>query len=210
MNNTPSSTGKPFAPARLLYDLNLAAKVWFGLFLFMAFCEAATLMLLLRPRRVDERQVLFVASDGRGYGGDVVELAALTNLHVRAAEDVTHALFNRNPVDFDQPERITLLFLPEAARQARADCEQESADRRLRQLRQKPEITRLQYLEASNQRILFTVQGQLVQAGAFNGQALVNAIPFQLDLELVPNSNLALQSAFPLVVHRFRYETHPR
>ena len=47
-------------------------------------------------------------------------------------------------------------------------------------------------------------------AASSGGQALVNAIPFQLDLELVPNSNLALQAAFPLVVHRFRYETHPR
>lgn len=205
MNTTPSSP-RPFAPARLLVDLNFAAKIWFGLFLFMAFCEAATLVLLLRPRRVDDRPVVFIASDGRGYGGGETELSALTNLHVRAAEDVTHVLLNRNPTDFDQPERITLLFQPEAARQARAECDQETPYRRERQLRQKPEITRLQYLEASNQRILFTVYGQLVQAGAFNGQPLVNAVPFQLDLQLVPNPNLALQAAFPLVVKQYRYE----
>ncbi len=208
--NPITSLSRVFNPARLLVDLNFAAKIWFGLFLLMAFCEAATLLLLLRPRHLDDRPVLFVTSDGCGWGGTAVELAALTNLHVRVAEDATLALFNRNPTDFDQPERIPLLFLPEAARQARADCDQESADRRARQLRQKPEITRLEYLEASNQRILFTVQGQLVQAGIFNGQPLVNAVPFQLDLELVPNLNLALRASFPLVVQRFRYEIHTR
>lgn len=207
MNTVPSSA-RAFAPVRLLVDLNFAAKIWFGLFLFMALCEAATLVMLLRPRRADERQVVFIASNGRGYGGNETELAALTNLHVRAAEDVTQALLNRNPAGFDQPERITLLFQPEAARRAQADCDQESPDRRLRQLHEKAQITRLQYLEASNQRILFTVHGYLVQSGAFNGQPLVNSLPFQLDLELVPNPNLTLQAAFPLVVHR--YETHPR
>ena len=209
MNSDPAPI-KRFSPARLLVELNLAAKVWFGLFLLMALCEAATLGLLWRPRHTEDRPVLFVAGDGRGYGGNPAELSTLTNLHVRAAEDVTLAFFNRNPADFDQPERIPLLFLPEAARQARADCEQDAADRRARQLRQKPEITRLEYLDASNQRILFTVQGQLVQAGVFHGQPLVSAVPFQLDLELVPNPNLALHAAFPLVVQRFRYETHPR
>ena len=77
-------------------------------------------------------------------------------------------------------------------------------------MHEKVEITRLQYLEASNQRILFTVQGQLLQFGSFNGQPLMNSIPFQLDLELVPNPNLLLQAAFPLVVHHYRYETSSR
>ena len=209
MNTTPSSL-RSFAPARLLVDLNFAAKIWFGLFLFMACCEAATLVLLLRPRRAKEHQVVFIASNGRGYGGNETELSALTNLHVRVAEDVTQAFLNRNPRDFDQPERITLLFQPEVARRARADCDRETPERQLRQLQEKALITRLQYLEASNQRILFTVQGLLMQSGAFNGQPLVNSLAFQLELELVPNPNLTLQAAFPLVVHQYRYETHPR
>lgn len=209
MNTTPSSA-RSFAPVRLLVDLNFAAKIWFGLFLFMAFCEAATLTLLLRPRPVDQRQLVFIASNGRGYGGNETELAALTNLHVRVAEDVTHAFLNRHPADFDQPERITLLFETEAARKARTNCDRETPERQLRQLQEKAQITRLQYLEASNQRILFTVQGLIMQSGAFNGQPLVNSVPFQLDLELVPNPNLTLQAAFPLVVHHYRYETHPR
>ncbi len=209
MNTTPSSA-RSFAPVRLLVDLNFAAKIWFGLFLFMALCEAATLGLLLRPRPVDQRRTVFIASDGRGYGGSETELSALTNAHVRAAEDVIQALLNRNPSGFDQPERITLLFRPEAARKARADCDQESPDRRARLLHEKAQITRLQYLEASNQRILFTVQGYVMQSGAFNSQPLVNSLPFQIELELVPNPNLTLQAAFPLVVHHYRYETHPR
>jgi len=209
MNTTPSFL-RSFAPVRLLVDLNFAARVWFGLFLFMALCEAATLTLLLLPRRADDRRVVFIASDGRGYGGSETELGALTNAHVRAAEDVTQALLNRNPAGFDQPERITLLFRPEAARRARADCDRETPERQLRQLQEKAQITRLQYLEASNHRILFTVQGLLMQSGAFNGQPLVNSLAFQLDLELVPNPNLTLQAAFPLVVHHYVYETHPR
>lgn len=209
-NTTASSHIRAFAPARLLVDLNFAAKIWFGLFLFMAICEAATLVVLLRPARAEGQRVLFVAGNGQAYGGDMVKLATLTNLHVRVAEDVTQALFNRNPAGFDQPDRIPLLFLPEAARQAEADCEEQSSEREARQLRQKPEITRLQYLEVSDERILFTVRGQLVQAGVFNGQALVNALPFQLNMALVPNPNLMLQAAFPLVVSRYHYEIHPR
>ena len=202
-----TSHKRPFTPARLLVDLNFAAKVWFGLFLLMAFCEAATLVLLLRPKRLDDRQILFVAATGIVYGGEEVDFSTITNLHVRAAEDATLVFFNRNPTDFDQPERVSLLFLPEAARDARSDCEQESAYRTARQLHQMAKITRLQYLEASNDRILFTVQGQLIQAGAFNNQPLVSAMPFQLDLELVRNPNLTLSAAFPLVVKRFlRYE----
>ena len=199
-----------FSPVRLLVDLNLAARVWFGLFLLMAFCEAATLLLMLRPPSLEGRRVIFVTSNGRGYGGNVTELGSLTNAHVRAAEDVTVAFLSRNPADFDQPDRIALLFQPDAARQARADCEEQGPDRRAKQLHQKPEISRLQYLEASPERILFTVQGQVVRAGVFNGQPLAGAEVFQLDLELIPNPNLTLQAAFPLVVHHYRYETHPR
>ena len=209
MNSTTPPRGH-VTPARLLTDLNFAAKIWFGLFLLLAFCEAATLLLLLRPRTVDPRRVIFVASNGRGYEGETRELAALTNLHVRAAEDATFALLNRRPNGFDQPERIGWLFLPEAAAQARAQAEEKAPERRARQLREKPEISRLQYLEVSPQRILIAVLGQRIQAGAFNGQPFAEVVPFQLDLELVPNPNLAMNAAFPLVVQRFKYETrHP-
>lgn len=199
-----------FSPARLLTDLNYAAKIWFGLFLLMTLSQILTLILLLRPQTLNAGRTLFVASNGRGYPGEITDLAALTNLHVRVAEDATTVLLNRNPSGFDQPERIGWLFLPEAAAQARAECDQELPDRQSRQLRQKPEIARLQYLSVSNQRILVTVFGQLVQAGTFNGQPLPQTVPFQLNLDLVPNPNLTMNGAFPLVVQRFRYESTPR
>ncbi len=207
--NPTAPVPRSFAPVRLLVDLNFAAKVWCGLFLFMALCEAATLLLLLRPPAAGKNRLVFINSDGRGYGGNESELATLTNLHVRVATDVTQTFLSRSPSDFDQPERIPLLFDLEAARRARADCDQEMPGRRTRQMHEKVQIARLQYLEASNQRVLFTVQGLLLQFGSFNGQPLMNSIPFQLDLELVPNPNLLLQAAFPLVVHHYRYETPP-
>ncbi|NUQ71671.1 MAG: hypothetical protein HUU17_12740, partial [Chthonomonadales bacterium] len=123
----------------------------------------------------------------------------------------THLFLNRHPGGFDQPERLPLLFLPEAARMAREDCDREMPGRQLRLLHEKAQIARLQYLESSNQRILFTVRGHVIQSGSFNGQPLADSLPFQLDLELVPNPNLGLQASFPLVVRRLhRHENPPR
>lgn len=199
-----------FTPARLLADLNFSAKIWFGLFLLTAVSQLLTLIVLLRPRSFDAAQVVFVDGGGQGHPGNFAELSSLTNLHVRTAEDVAYALFNRHPGGFDQPERVASLFLPPAAAQARAECETQLAEYRSRQLRQKPEITRVEYLSTSSERILVTVFGQQVQAGYFNGQPFVQSVPFQLDLDLVPNPNLSMNGRIPLVVRNFRHENPPR
>ncbi len=199
-----------FSPARLLTDLNYAAKIWFGLFLLMGFSQALTLILLLRPSTMEAGKISFVTSDGTPLGAVLTPLVSLTNLHVRAAEDATLLLLNRNPAGFDFPDRISWLYLPEAAAQALTECEQERPDRQLRQLRQKPEIARIHYLSVSDNRIMVSVSGQVIQMGAFNGRPLAQAVPFQLDLDLVPNPNLAMNGVFPLVVRRYLYESPPR
>ncbi len=197
-------------PARLLFDLNLAAKIWFGLFLLVTLALLVSLCASLRPRAAQIQGVFVVGGDGWPYWARRMDWGAVTNLHVRMAEEATLAFLLRNPAGFDAPERVELLFLPEAASQARAQCEREAPERQARELHQKPEGLSLRYLRLSNDRIRVSVRGQLIHSGLFRGQPVADAVPFQLDLELIPNPNLALNGFIPLVVRSFHYEPlHP-
>lgn len=208
--NAKQSLLRRFEPAGLLFNLNLSAKVWFGMFLFMSLALMVSLIASLFPRKASTESVIVVGANGEIYQGGYQHWTAVTNLHIRTAELATQALLLRSPAGFDIPGQLDLLYLPEAAARAREQCDGEAADRLARELRQKPEIFDLRYLRLSNERIRVTVRGEVVQAGFFSGQPIVHAIPFQLDLELIRNPNLALSGLAPFVVRHFIYETPQR
>lgn len=197
---------KRVEPARLLFDINLSAKIWFGLFLITLLALVLCLAALLRPRTFQPDGVFVVGGDGWPYWAKRVDWGAATNLHVRMADEATKAFLLRNPAGFDSPELVNLLFLPEAAAAAHADCEREAPDRQAKELHQKPESFSAHYLRLPNDRTRVSVHGQLVESGLFRGQPIAGAVPFQIDLELVPNPNLALNGLIPLVVRQYRYE----
>ena len=54
-------------PARLLFALNLAAKVWFGLFLLVTLALLVSLFVSLRPRAAELKGAFVIGGDGWPY-----------------------------------------------------------------------------------------------------------------------------------------------
>ncbi len=200
------NTARRLDPARLLFDLNRAAKIWFVLFLVAVAALLLSLILQFVPRHNTVERFLVIASDGVAYRAAPEAFAAITNLHVRVAEDASYAFLNRSPIDFDQPERVQLLFLPEALAKAREHFAYDLRERQAKQLHQKAEISRVQFARVGEEQVLVSVRGQLIQVGVFEGQIVADPVSFKLDLDLVRNPNLSLNASFPLVVRNFKYE----
>lgn len=203
MHSSRSSTD----PVRLLVDINHAAKVWFILFLVAILALICCLAAQLFPQT--KALTRYIVVDSRGVTQPAVDvlLAQATNVHFRAAADATSALLDRRPNDFDHPELLGELFLPKALDKARAWCESERPQRTSRSLHQKAEPSHYHYARLNDDRVLVTVQGQVILVGNVGGQPLVDSARFTLELQFVTNPDLTSNAQHPLLVSNFRYET---
>lgn len=196
-------------PIRLLVDINHAAKIWFVLFLVSMVALMCSLVSQLFPQTTALTRYIVVDSRGVTTPAVDVLLSQATNIHFRAAADATSALLDRRPSDFDHPELLAELFLPKALEKARAWSESERQQRALRSLHQKAEPSHYHYARLNDDRVLVTVQGQMILVGTVGGQPLVDSARFTLELQLVNNPDLASNARHPLLVSNFRYETSP-
>ncbi len=206
---TTHSPRRSVDPVRLLVDMNLAAKVWFGLFVLSLLTQIATPVWQFFTRATTVERFIVIDGQGVTRSGYVTALTQATNVQLRTAEDATRALLDRQPNDFDRPQLVAELFLPGAFAKAREWAEQERPERVARMLHQKAEPSRYQLAKLNDERVLATVSGQLVLAGSVGGQPLADSAKFTLELQLVPNPDLANNARTPLVVSNFRYELFP-
>lgn len=184
--------------ARLTCAVALAALVVAGLALALGLKTSA-------------QPVQFVVLDANGTCfhtlGAVFQDAK--ELHLQQATLATLALLLRNPRDFDLPELLQALFSRTALNQASALKTAEAGEFAARQIRQKPEITRIEAITTRQQEVQIQVTGQLVRNGLVQDAPFTELVRFTLRLVLVPNPDLLRNRRQPTIVNQFslKYET---
>jgi hypothetical protein len=152
--------------------------------------------------------VILDAADTPMRGHDA-EFQDANKLHVQQAMLATTALLLRNPKDLDQPEVIQTLFSQPAQAQATALKTAESAEFVARQIRQKPEVARIEAIATRQDEVQIEVTGQLVRTGLIKDAAFTEALRFTLRLVLKPNPDLLRNQRQPTLVAQFTLRYAP-
>lgn len=140
------------------------------------------------------------------YISPLLQFQEAKELHAQQAELAAFAFLERNPRDFDHPELLKQMFLKHALNKARDHRTREAVEIRAKQLRQKPEIAKIEILATRENEVLATVTGQVIRTGVFQEKSFTEAFNYKLNLRLVRNPNMALNGRFPTAVADFKYE----
>lgn len=178
--------------ARLCSTVTLMAVIVAGLALAFAIPNA-------------RQRVLFVVLDPAGncIVAPGVAFHQARELHVQQAMLATTALLLRNPKDFDQPELVQAIFSRPAQAQALALKTAEASEFQARQVRQKPEIARIEAITTRQEEVQVQVTGQLIRNGVVEDAPFTDVVRFTLKLVLVPNPDLLRNARQPTVVTDF-------
>ena len=155
--------------------------------------------LVIRAYRERER-VIVLDPSGTFHVSPLLGFEEASKLHEQHALLACLALFQRNPAGFDFPELLDKLFLPEAARKARAGLAASAEEFTAKALHQKPEVLKLTVLETRENVVIVQAEGQLVRTGLVGGQVFGEAAPFIVRFQFARNPNLAANGRYPLAV----------
>lgn len=177
----------------------MAARLWCVVAIIaVGFCVVQP-FLVIRAYRERERVVVLDPS-GTFHVSPLLGFEEATKLHEQQALLACLALFQRNPAGFDFPELLDRLFLPEAAKKARADGGASAEEFAAKSLHQKPEVLKLTVLETRENMILVQAEGQLIRMGIVGGQTFSEALTFTVRFQFARNPNLAANGRYPLAV----------
>lgn len=190
---------RPWRPLELFADHAMAARLWCMVAIIaVGFCVVQP-FLVIRAYRERERVVVLDPS-GTFHVSPLLGFEEATKLHEQQALLACLALFQRNPAGFDFPELLDRLFLPEAAKKARADAATSAEEFAAKSLHQKPEVLKLIVLETRENMILVQAEGQLIRTGIVGGQTFGEASTFTARFQFARNPNLAANGRYPLAV----------
>jgi hypothetical protein len=151
------------------------------------------------------RPPLFVVVDPNG---NILPIPGATfpearELHVREAMLATTALMSRNARGFDQPEFLQGMFSPAANQMAQRVLEADAREFSERQIHQKPQISKIDAVETSSDRVQIQVVGEVLRWGFIQQAPYSDAIPFTLRLTLRSNPDLLRLKLQPLLIESF-------
>ena len=205
----PDPANRPrrrWRPLELFADHAMAARLWCVVALIAVTLCAFQPFLVIRAYRERER-VIVLDPSGTFHVSPLLGFEEATKLHEQHALLACLALFQRNPAGFDFPELIDKLFLPEAARKARADAGASTEEFTAKTLHQKPEVLKLTVLETRENVVIVQAEGQLVRTGLVGGQVFGEAAPFTVRFQFARNPNLAANGRYPRAV--WTYDVTP-
>jgi hypothetical protein len=161
--------------------------------------QSVLLMMVVKKRvivfAIDPAKNMFLA-EGQ-------PLSQSQELHQSAAQDATDTLLARDPAGFRYLARLPRLFsrvTQDLAQQLRLN---EEADFTQRQLRQTPEIARIEVRTSTWSGVEVVVTGRLERSGQLAGQPVQESVPFTLKLTFTPNLDLLQATRYPLIVTDF-------
>ena len=196
----PTTRGnRRWNPLHLFADHALAARAWCLIAVAAVACCAVQPFLLIRAYRERERVIILDAS-GTFHLSPLLGFEEASKLHEQHALLACLALYQRNPKGADFPELLEKLFLPEAARKARAAIAATTEEFAAKALHQKPEVLKLTVLETRENVVLVQAEGQLLRTGLLNDQTFTEATSFTVRFTLARNPNLAASGRYPLAV----------
>lgn len=177
----------------------MAARLWCIVALIAVTLCAVQPFLVIRAYRERER-VIVLDPSGTFHVSPLLGFEEASKLHEQHALLACLALFQRNPTGFDFPELLDKLFLPDAARKARAALGASAEEFAAKALHQKPEVLKLTVLETRENVVIVQAEGQLVRTGLVGGQVFGEAVPFTVRIQFARNPNLAANGRYPLAV----------
>jgi hypothetical protein len=200
--DSPKKPRRARHPLDLFADHALAARLWcLVAILAVGFC-AVQPFLVIRAYRMRER-VIVLDPSGTFHVSPLLGFEEATKLHEQHGLLACLALFQRNPAGFDYPELLEKLFLPDAARKARAGATASAEEFSQKALHQKAEVFKITVLETRENVVLVQAEGQLIRTGVINGQIFSEAPAFTAQFTFARNPNLATNGRYPLAVWNY-------
>lgn len=206
-NGSPTArlARKRFDPTQLFAQRDRLPWFWFFVAVAVTVLAALDRYHLISQFKQRERVVIIDPSQTY-YISPLLQFQEAKDLHIQQAELAALTFLERNPKDFDHPDLLKQMFLKPALQKAQDQHTREAVEFRAKQLRQKPEIARIDILATRENEVLATVSGQVIRTGIFQEKAFNEAFNFKLSLRLIRNPNMAVNGRFPTAVGDFKYE----
>ena len=192
-------------PIRVFVDKDRLAKFWFLAAVAVLIGAAIERIHLARTLKEQER-VVIIDPAGTFFVSPLLHFQEARELHAQQCTLAAVAFLERNPKDFDHPDLLRQMFLKQAYEKARSEFTAEEPEFKAKQLHQKAEIARIDFLETRSDAVLTQVSGQLIRSGVFQERAFTEAVPFTLKLKMLRNPNMVENGRFPTAIQDFKYE----
>jgi len=195
-------------PIRVFVDKDRLAKFWF--LAAVAVLVGAAIERIHLARTLKERErVVIVDPAGTFFVSPLLHFQEARELHAQQSTLAAVAFLERNPKDLDHPDLLKQMFLKQAYEKARSELTAEEPEFKAKQLHQKAEIAKIDFLETRSDAVLTQVSGQLIRSGVFQERPFTEAVPFTLKLKMLRNPNMVENGRFPTAIQDFKYEpTH--
>jgi hypothetical protein len=204
----PRDRARRADPIRVFVDKDRLARFWFLAAVAVLIGAAIERIHLARTLKERER-VVIVDPAGTFFVSPLLHFQEARELHAQQCTLAAVAFLERNPKDFDHPDLLRQMFLKQAYEKARSEFTAEEPEFKAKQLHQKAEIARIDFLETRSDAVLTQVSGQLIRSGVFQERAFTEAVPFTLKLKMLRNPNMVENGRFPTAIQDFKYEpTH--
>ena len=192
----------------MFVDKDRLARFWFLAAVAVLIGAAIERIHLARTLKERER-VVIVDPAGTFFVSPLLHFQEARELHAQQCTLAAVAFLERNPKDFDHPDLLKQMFLKQAYEKARSEFTAEEPEFKAKQLHQKAEIAKIDFLETRSDAVLTQVSGQLIRSGVFQERAFTEAVPFTLKLKMLRNPNMVENGRFPTAIQDFKYEpTH--
>ncbi len=192
-------------PIRVFVDKDRLARFWFLSVVAVLIGAAVERIHLARTLKERER-VVIVDPAGTFFVSPLLQFEEARDLHAQQSMLAVVAFLERNPKGFDHPELLKQMFLKQAQEKAHSEWSVEEPEFKAKQLHQKAEIAKIDFLETRSDAVLTQVSGQLIRSGIFQERAFSEAVPFTLKLKMRRNPNMVENGRFPTAIQDFKYE----
>ncbi len=192
-------------PTRIFIDKDRLARFWFLVAATVIVGAAVERIHLARTLKERER-VVIIDPAGTYFVSPLLEFQEARELHAQQSTLAALAFLERNPKGFDHPELVKQMFLKAAHEKARSQWSGEESEFKAKQLHQKAEVAKIEFIETRVDAVLTQVSGQLVRSGIFQDRAFSEAVPFVLKLKMRRNPNMVENGRFPTAIEDFKYE----
>lgn len=195
-------------PLRVFIDKDRLARFWFLALIAMTIGAAVERIELVKTLK-EREHVVIVDPAGTFFVSPLLQFQEVRELHAEQSTLAAVAFLERNPKGFDHPELLKKMFLKRANAKASAQSASEEPEFKAKQLHQKVEVGKIEFLQTRSDAVLTQVTGQLIRSGIFQERAFTEAVPFTLNLKMRRNPNMLENGRFPTAVEDFKYEpTH--
>jgi hypothetical protein len=201
----PNIRGQRTDPIRIFIDKDRLARFWFLAAVAVLFSAAIERIHLVRTLK-EREQVVIVDPTSTFFVSPLLQFQEARDLHAQQSTLAAVAFLERNPKGFDHPELLKQMFLNAAHEKARSQWSTEEAEFKAKQLHQKAEIAKIDFVETRSDAVLTQVSGQLIRSGLFENRAFSESMPFTLKLKMLRNPNMVENGRFPTAIQDFKYE----